>query len=169
MLLKWGQEYITFFTGSCFPALDPTIQFSSSYNVPSHHNCNPPFFSFLFFSFQLPVVFFKATYISLLSSSVLFQSLSWAQLFHCVRFLVCAWLWRRPWVTDRHSPPHWIPLNPDSSALFLFLWWMLVCFSFAWRIVALWEQGKCCSPATGVLGWGDYICSCLNNMRGEFV
>lgn len=135
--------------------LTPTVQYSSSYNVPSHHNCNPLFILCLFFS-SLLLFFFKATYISLLSFFVFFQSLNWPQL-HCVRFLVCARLWQAP------------PSNPDSSALFLLLWWMLVCFSFAGRIVALWEEGECFSPATGVLGWGVHICSCLNNVRGEFI
>lgn len=37
------------------------------------------------------------------------------------------------------------PSNPDSSALFLLLWWMLVCFSFAGRILSLWGQGECFS------------------------
>lgn len=63
---------------------------------------------------------------------------------------------------------HSRPSNPDSSALFLLLWWMLVCFSFAGRILALWGQGECFSPATGVLSW-VYICSCFNNVSGKLI
>lgn len=158
LLLEWGQQYLTFFTGSFFPSSWP--QPSSTAPVTMFLSSLQP--SILFVSvLQLPaflLFFFNTTYISLLSSSVLFQSLNWPQL-HCVPFLVCARLWQPPWVS--------LPSNPDSSALFLLLWWMLVCFSFAGRIVALWEQDECFSPATGVLGWGAFICSCLNE-RGEF-
>lgn len=139
-----------------FSPLDPNhpVQLQLQCSLSSQLQPSILFVSIL----QVPVVFFKATYISLLSSSVLFRSLNWPQ-FHCVHFSVCARVWLLPWVTPS--------LNPDSSALFLLLWWMLVCFSFAGRIVALWEQVECFSAATGVLG--VYICSFLNNVRGEFI
>lgn len=135
--------------------LTPTVQYSSSYNVPSHHNCNPLFFLFLFFS-SLLLFFLKP--LTFLYSPLLSFFSPWIDPSSTVSASWC--------VLCFDKPP---PSNPDSSALFLLLWWMLVCFSFAGRIVALWEEGECFSPATGVLGWGVYICSCLNNVRGEFI
>lgn len=161
MLLEWGQQYITFVTGSFFPPFDPNRPVQLQLQCSLSSQLQP---SILFVSVrQLPVFFFLFLKpLTFLYSPLLSFFSPWIDPSSTVSTSWCVLGFDNPLEWTLLLPP---PLNLDSSALFLLLWGMLVCFSFAGRIVVLWEQGECFSPATGVPGWGVYICFCLNNVR----
>lgn len=161
MLLEWGQQYITFVTGSFFPSFwsqpsstAPITMLPLITTATLHSFCFCSTAPCFFFLFLKPLTFLYSPLLSFFSP--------WIDPSSTVSTSWCVLGFDNPLEWTLLLPP---PLNLDSSALFLLLWGMLVCFSFAGRIVVLWEQGECFSPATGVPGWGVYICFCLNNVR----
>lgn len=159
LLLKWGQQYITPFTGRFFsPPLDPghPVQLQLQRSLLSCLQPSSLFVSFLQLCcfFLKPLKFLYSPFLPFFSPSV--NPGSTVSASSCVL----------GFDSPLESPPpikSWFECSLPVALMDVGMFFICrknTCFV---------RTGWAFFSAAGVLSWGGHICSCFNNVRGEVI